>query len=42
VESTAITRGFDEAWTAGAQQYFDDVELGLGLVQGWVHIVDVY
>jgi hypothetical protein len=42
VESTAITRGFDVAWTAGAQQYFDDVELGLGLVQGWVHIVDVY
>ena len=42
LESTAITRGFDEAWTEGAQQYFDDVELGLGLVQGWVRIVDVY
>jgi hypothetical protein len=42
LESTAITRGFDEAWTEGAQQYFDDVELGLGLVSGWVHIVDVY
>jgi hypothetical protein len=42
LESTAITRGFDSAWTEGAQQYFDDVELGLGLVAGWVHIVDVY
>jgi hypothetical protein len=42
LESTAITRGFDDAWTEGAQQYFDDVELGLGLVAGWVHIVDVY
>jgi hypothetical protein len=42
LESTAITGGFDEAWTEGAQQYFDDVELGLGLVAGWVHIVDVY
>lgn len=42
LESTAITRGFDEAWTEGAQQYFDDVELGLGLIAGWVHIVDVY
>ena len=42
VESTAITRGFDEAWTAGAQEYFDDVEVGLGLVKQWVRILDVY
>jgi len=42
LETTAITRGFDEAWTEGAQQYFDDVELGLGLASGWVRIVDVY
>lgn len=42
IESTAITRGFEEAWTVGAQEYFDDVELGLGLVAGWVRIVDVY
>jgi len=42
IESTAITRGFEEAWTEGAQEYFDDVELGLGLVEGWVRIVDVY
>jgi hypothetical protein len=41
IESTAITRGFDEAWTAGAQKYFDDVEVGLGLIKGWVRIVDV-
>jgi hypothetical protein len=41
IETTVITRGFDEAWTAGAQQYFDDVELGLGLARGWVRIVDV-
>ncbi len=42
IESTAVTRGFEEAWTEGAQQYFDDVELGLGVVEGWVRIVDVY
>ncbi|MFN0157518.1 MAG: hypothetical protein ACKVRP_05530 [Bacteroidota bacterium] len=42
VETTAITRGFDEAWSAGAQEYFDDVEVGLGLIKGWVRIVDVY
>ncbi len=42
IESTAITRGFEEAWTEGAQEYFDNVELGLGLVEGWVRVVDVY
>jgi len=42
IETTVITRGFDEAWSAGAQRYFDDVEVGLGLVKGWVRIVDVY
>jgi hypothetical protein len=42
IETTVITRGFDEAWTSGAQKYFDDVELGLGLIKGWVRIVDVY
>jgi hypothetical protein len=42
IETTVITRGFDEAWTAGAQEYFDDAEVGLGLAKGWVRIVDVY
>lgn len=41
VETTVIAHGFAEAWTTGAQEYFDDVEVGLGLVQGWVNIVDV-
>jgi hypothetical protein len=42
IESTVIRRGFDEAWSAGAQRYLDDVEIGLGIVKGWVKIVDVY
>jgi len=42
LETTAITHGFDRAWTDGAQEYFDSVELGLGLASGWVRIVDVY
>ncbi len=42
IETTVINRGFEEAWSSGAQQYFDDVEIGLGLVKGWVRIVDVY
>ena len=41
LETTVISRGFDEAWTAGAQEYFEGVELGLGLAKGWVQIVDV-
>jgi transglutaminase-like putative cysteine protease len=42
VETTVITRGFDAAWSQGAQEYFDNVELGLGLIKGWVKVVDVY
>ena len=42
VETTVIARGFDDAWTTGAQEWFDDVEIGLGLLKGWVQIVDVY
>jgi hypothetical protein len=42
VESTVITKGFSAAWTEGAKEYFDDVEVGLGLVKGWVRIVDLY
>lgn len=41
IETTVIARGFDEAWSSGAQRYFDDVEVGLGLAHGWVRIVDV-
>lgn len=41
IETTQITKGFEEAWTAGANEYLEDVELGLGLVKGWVKIVDV-
>jgi hypothetical protein len=42
IETTVITRGFEAAWSQGAQQYFDDVEVGLGLIKGRVKIVDVY
>ena len=42
VESTVITKGFAAAWAEGAREYFDDVEVGLGLVKGWVRIVDLY
>lgn len=41
VETTAITEGFLNAWEQGAKEYFDEVEVGLGLVRGWVRLVDV-
>lgn len=41
LETTVIARGFEEAWSTGAQNYFDDCEIGLGLARGWVRIVDV-
>ena len=41
LETTVAAGGFDEAWTSGAQRYFDDVELGLGIAKGWVRIIDI-
>jgi hypothetical protein len=41
IETTVIAQGFEAAWTAGAQSYFDDAEVGLGLARGWVRILDV-
>jgi hypothetical protein len=41
VETTVITKGFDAAWATGAQEYLEDVEINLGLVKGWVRIVDI-
>jgi hypothetical protein len=40
IETTAITKGFDEAWNTGAKEYFDDVEVNLGIIKGWVKLVD--
>lgn len=42
IETTVMTQGFERAWEAGAQQYFDDVEVNLGLIKGWVKVVDVH
>ncbi len=41
VETTVITKGFETAWLTGAREYYQDAEIGLGLIKGWVRIVDV-
>ena len=41
VETTALTKSFDDAWETGAREYLSDVELSLGIVRGWVRIVDL-
>lgn len=40
VETTVTTEGFEKAWSTGAHEYFDSVELNFGLTQGWVRVVD--
>ncbi len=40
VETTVTRKGFDEAWSVGAKEYFEDVELGLGIIKGWVRVFD--
>ena len=41
VETTAIKNGFDAAWSTGAEEYYQDAEIGLGLVKGWMRVVDL-
>lgn len=41
VETTIMTDGFQKAWEVGAKEYLDHVEVGLGVVRGWVRVVDV-
>lgn len=42
IETTVIADGFDRAWEVGSEEYYDDVEINLGLIKGWVRLVDVY
>lgn len=41
IETTVVAQGFESAWSLGAQQYLEDAEINLGLIKGWVKIVDV-
>ncbi len=41
IETTAVNNGFQRAWELGAKEYYDDVQVGLGVVRGWVRVVDV-
>jgi hypothetical protein len=41
IETTAIMKGFDEAWTFGAKQFYNDTKVRSGLVDGWVKVVDL-
>ncbi len=41
VETTVITKGFDEAWSVGAEEYFNDIEVKLGIFNGWVRLIDM-
>jgi hypothetical protein len=40
VETTVTAKGFEEAWSTGAHEYYDNVEVNLGLTKGWVRVVD--
>ncbi len=40
LETTLTRKGFARAWEDGANEYYDDVEVGLGQMRGWVRIVD--
>lgn len=41
IETTVMRSGFEEAWARGAQEYFNDTEVKLGVVKGWVRVIDL-
>ena len=41
VETTMLKKGFMEAWNKGAEQYYKEAEIGLGIVKGWIKVVDI-
>lgn len=41
VETTCVAQDFETAWRTGAAQYFEEVEIRNGLLDGWVKIFDV-
>jgi hypothetical protein len=41
VETTSMKQGFEEAWSMGAKEYYEEVEVQLGMIKGWVHLYDV-
>ncbi len=41
IETTVITKGFEAAWATGAQEYLEDVEINLGIIKGWVRVIDI-
>jgi len=42
IETTVMTRGFDEAWSVGAKEYYDESEVGSGLIEGWLKVIDIH
>jgi hypothetical protein len=41
IETTLISRGFEEAWKSGALNYLQEAKLKDGIMDGWIQIYDV-
>jgi len=41
VETTALRSNFDQAWNKGAEEFFTDTEVRLGILKGWMRVVDI-
>lgn len=41
IETTLVSRGFEEAWKTGALEYLQDGVMRQGLAENWVKIIDV-
>jgi transglutaminase-like putative cysteine protease len=41
IETTLVSRGFEEAWKSGALNYLEEARLKNGIMDGWIQIYDI-
>lgn len=41
VETTLISKGFNDAWNYAASEYFNNAIIKNGLIEGWIKVVDL-
>lgn len=41
IETTVTSKRFDEAWNVGAEKYYNDAVVKLGILKGWMRVFDL-
>ncbi|MBI5475957.1 MAG: conjugal transfer protein TraF [Ignavibacteriales bacterium] len=41
IETTLVSKDFDEAWNLGAKEFYEDSEIRMGISRGWLRVIDL-